>query len=228
MRRQPLSHLCLLAVTLVGVTLWPQDATGETDLAVVTGYVSLQAGEERQRPPRYYRGPYRSARDTVAAESPLRHVVIYLEDISAPPGGWPSAQEEQMAQRHDTFIPHVLPILAGTAVEFPNRDDYYHNVFSVVSGDRFDLGRYGEGTAELQEFNEPAVVVVRCEIHAGMKAYIVVRDNPYFTTAAADGHYRLQIPAGSHRLVGWHPTRGRVERRIQVETGDSVQVDLNL
>ena len=52
-----------------------------------------------------------------------------------------------MRQEHDTFIPHVLPILKGTTVAFPNADNYYHNVFSVVAGERFDLGRYGEGSA---------------------------------------------------------------------------------
>jgi|GEM_PF-869531 plastocyanin len=200
----------------------------ETQQAVVYGLVSLQETDPRQRPPRYYRGPYRSARDTVAAESALQSVIIYLADVSPPKDGWSVGPRHQMAQRHDTFIPHVLPILAGSSVGFPNQDDYYHNVFSVVAGDRFDLGRFGEGRSQMQRFDEPAIVVVRCEIHAGMKAYIVVLDNPHFTKTDADGQYRLHIPAGTHRLVGWHPTRGRVEHLLQTAPGDSVRIDLRL
>ncbi|MBT3344387.1 MAG: hypothetical protein HN712_23265 [Gemmatimonadetes bacterium] len=232
MCRRPIPNLILNLSMVVACWLSPPPTAGQgaevAAKAVVEGHVTLQEGRERQRPPRYYRGPYRSTRDTVTADSPLLHVVVFLENVPPPSGGWAATPTQEMAQRHDTFIPHVLPILAGTAVEFPNRDDYYHNVFSVVSGDRFDLGRYGEGVAELQTFVHPAVVVVRCEIHAGMKAYIVVRDNPYFTTVGEDGRYQLQIPAGTHRLVGWHPTRGRVERLIQVRAGDSLQVDLSL
>jgi plastocyanin len=200
----------------------------EEKQAVVYGLVSLQETDQRQRPPRYYKGPYRSARDTVAAESALQSVIIYIADVNPPQQGWSVGPRHQMAQQHDTFIPHVLPILAGSTVGFPNQDDYYHNVFSVVAGDRFDLGRFGEGSSQMQRFDEPAVVVVRCEIHAGMKAYIVVLENPHFTKADTDGQYRLHIPAGTHRLVGWHPTRGRVEHLLQAAPGDSAQIDLRL
>ena len=133
-----------------------------------------------------------------------------------------------MLQEHDTFIPHVLPILKGTTVAFPNADNYYHNVFSVVAGERFDLGRYGEGSARQQRFDQGALIVVRCEIHPGMKAYILVRDNPHFTVADATGRYTLTVPAGEQRVVGWHPTRGRVERTIHISGSDTLRIDLSL
>jgi hypothetical protein len=133
-----------------------------------------------------------------------------------------------MRQEHDTFIPHVLPILRGTTVAFPNADNYYHNVFSVVAGERFDLGRYGEGSARQQRFDQGAVIVVRCEIHPGMKAYILVRDNPHFTVADAAGHFTLTVPAGEQRVVGWHPTRGRVERTVHISGSDTLRIDLSL
>ncbi len=223
-------RLCrLVAHLLTGLIVTAAGPTAaQPEHTVVYGTVSLQETDERQRPPRYYKGPYRSARDTVVAASPLQSVVIFLEDVGQPPQGWPTAPQQQMAQRHDTFIPHVLPILAGSSVAFPNQDNYYHNVFSVVAGDRFDLGRFGESSSEVTRFDESAVVVVRCEIHAGMKAYIVVLDNPYFTRVDAQGRYRLAIPAGAHRLVGWHPIRGRVEHPLHAAPGDSVQIDLRL
>ncbi len=87
-----------------------------------------------------------------------------------------------MAQHGQQFIPRVLPVLVGTTVEFPNQDNFYHNVFSVAGGERFDLGRFGQGGSASQTFTGPAVVVIHCEMHADMKAYVLVLDNPFFTT----------------------------------------------
>ncbi len=205
----------VLSVTLLLVASGPP--VGPAQAGTIRGSVSLQLSPERERPPRYHRGPYRAAtgarRD---APNPLRSVVVYLEN--GPEGVASPSEAAVMRQSHDRFIPHVLPVLAGTTVEFPNDDDYYHNVFSIVAGDRFDLGRYGRGKAAEQVFDAPAVVVVRCEIHAGMKAFIVVLGNPHFTVPQGDGHYELTVPAGSYDLKAWHPTGG--ERRYQVEVPD--------
>ncbi len=117
----------------------------------------------------------------------------------------------------------MLPVISGTKVDFPNEDNYYHNVFSIVSGDRFDLGRFGGGEKASVRFDEEAIVVVRCEIHSRMKAYIVVLNHPYFTVADSSGAYRLKkIPPGSYTVKAWHPTAGERNTVITVPSHSSV------
>ena len=137
------------------------------------------------------------------------------------------AEPALMRQHHDRFVPHVLPVLRGRTVSFPNDDNYFHNVFSVVAGDRFDLGRYGQGKTRLQTFEDPAVVVVRCEIHASMKAYILVQDSPHFVVPDKDGQYRLAgIPAGTWIAVAWHPARAAIRRTVTVRPDKPTSLDL--
>ena len=206
--------LVILSVALLLVAIGPPMVPAHA--GTIRGTVSLQLSPERERPPRYHRGPYRAAAGARRDEpNPLRSVVVYLENG---PNGEKGPHTAVMRQNHDRFVPHVLPVLAGTAVEFPNDDDYYHNVFSIVAGDRFDLGRYGKGGTAEQVFGEPAVIVVRCEIHAGMRAFIVVLDNPHFTVPQDDGQYELEVPAGAYDLKAWHPIAG--ERHYQVEVPD--------
>ena len=217
-RTASLTLLILLALP------WRQGAHAGT----ITGTVDLPETSEQQRPARYYRGPYRAATGAGRVEpSPFENVVIYID--GAPRKAPPDAVSAQavVRQRQDRCVPHVLPVVAGTTVSFPNDDNYYHNVFSIVAGDRFDLGRYGRGESADQLFEQPAVVVVRCEIHAGMKAYIVVLDSELFTVPDKDGRYELEVPGGSYALKAWHP-EGVRSYQVDVPESDSVTVDIGL
>lgn len=86
-----------------------------------------------------------------------------------------------MDQKGLTFVPHVLPILVGTTVDFKNSDDVLHNVFTPSkAGDRFDLGTWGKGQMKSFTFKKPGEVVILCNVHPEMEAYIVVVETPYF------------------------------------------------
>jgi hypothetical protein len=225
-------HL-LLVIALFGVahaeSPAPATADGATAGGVITGVVSLSLPQRANQPPRYYRGSYRASHVSDPAPLPTASVVIYVADVPAPVSGWPVPVEAAlMRQYHDHFVPHVLPVLQGRVVSFPNEDNYYHNVFSVVAGDRFDLGRYGQGDTRLQSFDDPAVVVVRCEIHSGMKAFILVRDNPWFTVPDATGRYTLQgVPAGTWTVVAWHPSRANLRRTVTVDPDRPAVLDIS-
>ena len=58
------------------------------------------------------------------------------------------------------------------AVEMPNSDRVFHNVFSFHDGKRFDLGLYPVGTARLVTFDRPGVSRIFCNIHPNMAAYV--------------------------------------------------------
>ena len=212
-----LAFAITLAITLVvnAMPLWS---------ATIEGTVSLTTAPQREKPVAYNRGVYRSSakRPTPRAPSPV-DVVVYLENPPASSSSPAPAGPFVMRQNHDRFIPHVLPITAGSRVAFPNEDDYYHNVFSIVSGDRFDLGRFAGGEKASARFDEEAIVVVRCEIHSRMKAYIVVLDHPFFTTPDSNGAFRLEkIPPGSYTVKAWHPTAGEKQTVITVPSHTSL------
>ena len=189
----------------------------------ITGTVLTKPTARQKAPPRYYLGPYRAGRGASAAEGGPQDVVVFVEGVkgtfAAP------ARRPQLVQRDERFNPPVLGVQAGSTVEFPNEDDFYHNVFSVVSGDRFDLGRYAKGKSAHQTLTKPGVVVVRCEIHSGMKAYILVVPNPYFAIPGADGAFSIpNVPAGTYTVKAWHPDHGYQEQSLTVPASGSASV----
>lgn len=191
----------------------------------IVGRVEVPEESGTTRPARYYRGPYRGGQRAPEGAAPggPGDVVVRVEGVSgdfAPP-----EEPVAMVQRDERFVPHVLPVLSGTTVSFPNHDPYYHNVFSIVGGDRFDLGRYAGGESGRQTLVEPGVVVVRCEIHPRMKAFVLVVDNPYFASPDATGAFEIgELPPGTYTLTAWHPTRGERQQTVTVPEGGEARV----
>ena len=132
-------------------------------------------------------------------------------------------------QINETFVPHVLPIMAGTTVEFPNDDPFFHNVFSLSSAKSFDLGRYPQGQKRMVRFDKPGIVKVFCHIHSHMSAVILVLNHSYFTVPDNKGEFLFgPIPPGSYRLIGWHERLKPVRRPVTIVAGESLGVDLVL
>lgn len=215
--------MCCLALALMHLALGPAGA------GTITGTVALKPAAKSKVPPRYYLGPYRSARGEAADTAAFGEVVVLLQGETLSQKYSPPAQPLKMIQQGQQFIPRVLPVLVGATVEFPNEDNFYHNVFSVAGGERFDLGRFGQGGSASQTFTRPAVVVIHCEIHADMKAYVLVLDNPFFTMPDAGGHFQLsEVPAGAYTLKAWHPTQGEQVVQVVVPATGTVEVGLSL
>jgi hypothetical protein len=132
-----------------------------------------------------------------------------------------------MKQVGETFVPHVLPVVKGTTVDFPNQDPIFHNVFSLSGTKSFDLGRYPKGDSRSVTFEQPGIVPVFCHLHSNMSAIVLVLDNPFFSTPDAEGRYRIEgIPPGTYSIVGWHERSQPVEQQVEVSAGQAV--DLNI
>ncbi|MGH9328930.1 MAG: carboxypeptidase regulatory-like domain-containing protein, partial [Vicinamibacterales bacterium] len=159
-----------------------------------------------------------------------RRSVVYLE--TAPRGAFddrPERGRTRMDQRDETFVPHVLAIVAGTTVEFPNNDRTYHNVFSLSKPRTFDLGRYAVGKSKAVRFDRPGIVRVFCDIHSHMNAFILVFGHPYFATTDADGRYRIpDVPAGSYTVAVWNEGVVRESRRVTVPDAADVEINFAL
>jgi plastocyanin len=127
----------------------------------------------------------------------------------------PRAADYEMVTRRKRFEPRVLVVPVGSTVRFPNRDPILHNVFSVSSGNAFDLGLHGRGEGESHRFVAPGVVRVFCNVHHAMVAYVAVMPTPHYASPAADGRFRLRgVPAGPGTLWVWHERGEPQSRRL--------------
>jgi plastocyanin len=109
-----------------------------------------------------------------------------------------------VVQKNKTFDPHLLVIPAGSDVEFPNKDPFFHNVFSMFDGKRFDLGLYEAGTSKTLRFDRPGVSFLFCNIHSEMSAVIVTVDSPYYAVSDSKGRVNIPgVPAGRYTLHVW-------------------------
>jgi plastocyanin len=155
-----------------------------------------------------------------------RRSVVYLE--TAPRGAFELREGARavMDQRDETFVPHVLAIVAGTTVDFPNNDRTYHNVFSLSKTRSFDLGRYAAGHSKSIRFDRPGIVRVFCDIHSHMSAFILVFAHRYFAVTDDDGRYRIEnVPPGTYTVVAWNEAMPLDTRRVTVpDAGGAVEL----
>ncbi len=132
-------------------------------------------------------------------------------------------------QIDETFVPHVLPILSGTTVDFPNFDPFFHNVFSLSGAKSFDLGRYPQGQHRSVRFDRPGIVKVFCHIHSHMSAVILVFAHPYFCMPDSQGRFKLlSVPLGNYTLVAWHERLKPKRQEVSVVEGKPLTLDLVL
>ena len=136
----------------------------------------------------------------------------------------------RVAQEGAVFTPHVLPVMVGTTVEWPNNDRIYHNVFSMSDAKQFDLGLYkGNPPDKRVTFDKPGRVDVFCSIHTSMNCIVLVLENPYFATTDGSGNYKIpNVPPGKYKLKAWHDRLPAGEREITVPTNGEVKVDFVL
>ena len=111
----------------------------------------------------------------------------------------------QIAQRNKMFDPHMLVVQAGSTVQFPNMDPFFHNVFSLFNGKRFDLGLYEAGTSKSVRFDRVGVSFLFCNIHEEMTAVVVAVPTPYFAISDRVGHVTItNVPDGRYQLQVWY------------------------
>jgi plastocyanin len=159
----------------------------------------------------------------------LLRSIVYLE--SAPRGAFESgdAGHAVMDQRNETFVPHVLAIMTGTTVDFPNSDKFYHNVFSLSKSARFDLGRYAAGRFRSVRFDKPGIVRVFCDIHSHMNAFILVFSHPFFALTDEEGRYRIEsVPPGSYNVVAWNEGTASEAKPVTVSDGGIAEQDFSI
>lgn len=189
--------------------------------AVITGQVALP--KRRARAVITQRYEIVAKAGVLSVSPPL--AVVYLEGSFSGPSTRPTVQ---VAQKDLAFQPTLLAIQTGTRVEFPNRDDVYHNIFSYSAPKRFDLGRYraDEKPVPSQVFDVAGLVTLRCDIHEHMRALILVVDTPHFVVTDEDGRFQLKgIPPGNYVVKAWLDSQTVRAQPVKVTDEAELRVD---
>jgi plastocyanin len=133
-------------------------------------------------------------------------------------------------QKDASFVPHILPVLVGTTVEWPNLDDIYHNVFCMADTKQFDLGLYSSAQPPKRVvFDKPGQADVFCSIHTKMHCIVLVFTNPWFGVTDDRGRFVLRnVPAGTYRLRAWHERLPAQTREVTVPAEGEVRVEFVL
>lgn len=163
------------------------------------------------------------------------NAVIWLTPVglSVKPQQKPS-EIPKLIQKNKSFHPSLLVIPVGGKVEFPNQDPFFHNVFSLFEGKRFDLGLYEGGTTRLVQFDRPGISFVFCNIHAQMSAVIIALATPYYAISNSRGDISIaNVPPGRYDVQVFHSsvdpeTLRALNREITVAPGDTTLGSFNL
>jgi len=136
--------------------------------------------------------------------------------LTAMPGGeataaaMPSSSANpRLVQKNKSFEPHILVVPVGSMVEFPNHDPFFHNVFSLFEGKRFDLGLYEAGSSRMVRFDRLGISYIFCNIHPEMSAVVITMATPLYAISNRDGQLSLTgVPYGRYMLHVWSEGMG--------------------
>jgi plastocyanin len=121
----------------------------------------------------------------------------------------PNAPPLRLVQKNKSFEPHILVVPAGSAVEFPNHDPFFHNVFSLFEGKRFDLGLYEAGSSRMVQFDRPGISYIFCNIHPEMSAVVITLATTLYDVSTPSGQVTLAgVPYGRYVLHIWSEGMG--------------------
>ncbi len=167
--------------------------------------------------------------------SEMRDFVVFIvgrvgDKPAAPQKPVQVVTAKKVAQRGAMFSPHILPVVVGTSVEWPNYDDILHNVFSYSEAKPFDLDLYkGNPPEKRVVFDKPGRVDVFCSIHTSMSCVVLVLENPFFASTDDKGRYSIaNVPAGTYQLKAWHERLPPQARDITVPESGEVKTDFVL
>lgn len=156
-----------------------------------------------------------------------QQVVVFI--VQAKKKFSPSKNHPVMAQKKRTFFPHVLPVILGSQVDFPNYDKIYHAVYSDSPAKKIELPEYANGDSRTVTFDKEGIVELFCGIHTNMNAYILILQNPFFATPNASHAYEIKdVPPGEYVLKAWHPRLDPKEQKITVPASGTLTVDFKL
>lgn len=164
----------------------------------------------------------------------LSDAVVYLEGEGLPRDSTlldDDAGRPTLRQKDQTYLPHVIVMMAGTRLRVTNGDTILHNVHTRSKGRRrnppFNQGQE-PGEVLRPRFPAPDSILVLCDIHSQMQAHLFVLPHPFFDKADEEGRFELaHVPPGTYRLVAWSEHFGFREQELTVRAGETTEVTID-
>ena len=159
----------------------------------------------------------------------IRWAVVSLQ--TPPPGirGEAAAGSAQMDQQQCVYVPRVVIVPVGGAVEFLNSDRLLHNLHSVSTENATFNRTQPKGRAVPIVFKKPEIVRIDCDLHTWMRAWVVVADHPFFAVTGANGEFALNnVPPGKYTLKIWHELLGTATRDVTVDDKPATDVTVEM
>ena len=155
-----------------------------------------------------------------SAGKPVEDAVVFVYEAPGPFA--PPAAAAVMDQVEKEFRPRVLPVLAGTKVRFPNKDQVHHHIYSFSKAKKFDLPLYKGEDADPVLMDKAGIVALGCNIHDWMRGYVLVLDTPYYAMTGADGRATLTgVPEGRWKVAAWSERlKGSVDATLKTVAVD--------
>lgn len=154
------------------------------------------------------------------------HAGVYATMVS---GKTPSKQPKEIfvEQINKEFVPIVSITQTGALVNFPNHDSIRHHVYSFSPAKTFEIKLYSGVPSKPVVFDKPGEVVLGCNIHDSMIAYVLVVDTPYFAKTDSSGRAVIDdLPAGEYDVQMWYPANPSAPpaSKIRVRADESANV----
>jgi plastocyanin len=204
-------------------------------LAGCAGLISVQAPAGWAQEPEVIARLAQIKSATAPAAEKIPPAVIWLNSLHpdtvqhiAPPANFTLLQKNKM------FVPHLLVVPVGSSVAFPNADPFFHNVFSLFNGKRFDLGLYEAGSTRSVVFSREGVSYIFCNIHSEMSAVVIALSTPYSGLPDSQGVFHVKdVPGGDYDLHVWiegekQSVLDGLTRRVHVAAGVSDLGDIHI
>lgn len=159
---------------------------------------------------------------TDAAGAPVANAVVYA--LPTNPKSLPVPRAAIIDQIDKEYVPFVVPVQAGAAVRFPNKDNIRHHVYSFSPAKPFELKLYSGTPAKPVIFDKPGPVALGCNIHDWMVGYIYVVDSPWFARTDKSGVAKVEgLPAGEYQIHVWHPWMKTEPAPLALKLGETTE-----
>ncbi|HEA54277.1 hypothetical protein LCGC14_0741600 [marine sediment metagenome] len=126
---------------------------------------------------------------------PVTDAVVYVND-----GSQAAPVRAEVSQKDRMFHPHVLILPSGSSVDFPNRDNTQHHVYSFSPAKPFNLELYAGKPESPVVFDKPGIVELGCNIHDHMQAFIVVASTRAIGQTNERGEVTLALDFGAAKV----------------------------
>jgi plastocyanin len=154
---------------------------------------------------------------------PVQYAVVWLDAAQRQP--FVQTSRVVLDQKNLAFSPPVVVVRVGTAIDFPNHDKVFHNVFSFRDGKKFDLGMYPTGTSKRLVFDQPGLARLFCNIHPNMAAYVMALDTPYYALTDERGAFTIpDVPAGTYTYHAWRPGGQLLSGSVTVDSTNPLSI----